>query len=147
MGIAGGALDGTFRCGGGGGVWLGGGGVWLGGGGGAWFGGLTKLILLMAWGGGGGGCCVGIDGGGAFGRPLSIGLFRGLKFPVEFANDWFITDDRLRTVPNLSCVLLASGLCGDGERGVLMLWARLIGFPFKVSFLGGVWGLAKKIHY
>lgn len=34
-----------------------------------------------------------------------------------------------------------SGLCGDGDLGLLMLCALLIGFPFSESFFGGAAGL------
>lgn len=98
-------------------------------------------------GGGGGGCEDGIDGGGALGLAFNAGL--GLcgwvvKLPVEAANELFKTDVKLRTVPNFAAAeLLLSGLWGEGDRGLFMLWALPTGFPLIMSFFGGVAGFPK----
>lgn len=145
---AGGALEGTCGAcvlcgGGGGGAWLGGWGSGaLGGGGGAWFGGFTTLILL---GGGGAGCGEGTEGGGALGLAFNAGLALICRLPVEAVNELFKTDVILRTVPNFAAaILLLSGLCGDGERGLFMLCARPTGLPLIISFFGGAAGFPKK---
>lgn len=68
-----------------------------------------------------------------------------IKLPVEAASELFKTDVKLRTVPNLEAAeLLLSGVWGEGERGLFMLWALPTGLPLIMSFLGGVAGFPEK---
>lgn len=101
--------------------------------------------MTFEGGGGGGGCgwlgdtalaggsCTGTEGGGPEGLVFRAGRCLGLC-PVEFANDWLIMEDICLTVPNLLAEL-PSGLCGDGDLGLFMLCALLMGLLFL--FWGG----------